>query len=140
MFWSVTRSASVVGDAPIFFVPLILATSSHPRYGVRPMPRFKYYPPFRISYRYDCNFSREADTIEEAVSIGLDTHPMSLICVKAKAVYDGVTVPSADVGNNAGDADGKSVNEIMELYDKKVDDYIACRVKTGRWMRDLKTN
>ena len=91
-----------------------------------------YTPPFRITYRYDCNFKEYADTIEEAVEIGLKKHPESMICVHGEATYNGYT-QEAHVGIYAKDAEGKSKGEIMELFDQKIENYIACRVRTGLW-------
>ena len=97
------------------------------------MPRYKYHPPFRITYRYNCNFSEYRDSLKEAIRVGMQQHPESLITIHAEAVFAGHTVPRAHVGVYACQLDGKSEEECMELFDQDVDDYIACRVKTGHW-------
>lgn len=39
----------------------------------------------------------------------------------------------AHVGIYAKDAEGKSVEQIMELFDQEIENYIACRLRTGLW-------
>src|SRR5215470_9735793 len=72
------------------------------------MLRWMHRPPYRISYRNDCNFALKAETLGEALRIG-------------------------SVGILVDEAEGKTLEEISELFDKEGDEYIARRVRSDHW-------
>jgi len=96
------------------------------------MPRWKHRPPYRISYQYDCNFWERADTLEEALEIARAKHIRSLIGVHVELEHEGHK-RIGSVGIIVQEAEGKTLEEVFDLFDKEGDDYIACRVRTGHW-------
>ena len=96
------------------------------------MPRWKHRPPYRISYQYDCNFAKRADTLEEALEVARSKHTRSLIGVHVELEFEG-TKKIGSVGIIVQEADGKTLEEVFDLFDKEGDAYIACRAQIGRW-------
>jgi len=96
------------------------------------MPRWKHRPPYRISYQYDCNFWERADTLEEALEIARAKHIRSLIGVHVALEHEGHK-RIGSVGIIVQEAEGKTLEEVFDLFDKEGDDYIFCRVRTGHW-------
>ncbi len=96
------------------------------------MPRYKYHDEWQISYQYDCHFSVTCRSLKDALWIAALKEDHSLIMARADCEHDGFKT-TANVAIHLKDAKGKSVPEIFELFDQKVDAFIACRVSIGTW-------
>ena len=70
--------------------------------------------------------------MQDALWIAALNGDQSLITVHADCEHAGFKT-AAHVGVYLRDARGKTVDDILELFDRQVDEYIACRLKTGQW-------
>ena len=96
------------------------------------MSRFKLHDDWQVRSQYDCHFGIACRSLNDAVWIAALKGDDSFITVHADCERDGVEAV-AHVGINAKETRGKSITEILELLDKKVDEYIASRIRTGHW-------
>ena len=101
--------------------------------------RYKHYEGFRLSYRLDCNFWVTTRGYKDALWIAEAKHPDVRISIYAEAVRDGVSC-KADVGIYFHQTIGKTYDEVMELFDQKIDAYIDSRVETGHWKQTYLDN
>ena len=98
------------------------------------MARYKYHDDWLLSAQWDCNFWVKCSTLEEVrlAEPKRDRNPH--FSVHADCEHAGFATV-ANVGLNLYETDGKSLDAIYDLLDKEIDEYIACRVKTGHWGR-----
>ena len=96
------------------------------------MPRYKYHKDWLVSERFDCHFWVTCRSLTDALWIASLKSRDSSISIHADCEHAGIAT-TAHVGISLRDAYGKSIDEILELFDAEVDEYIACRVKTGHW-------
>lgn len=97
------------------------------------MPRYRYHNDWRVMAQWACGLKEFRETLEEAIAFAepwRDKNPR--ISVHADCEHDGFAT-AAHVGFSLHEVDGKTTDEIMEMLDAKVDDYIACRVRIGKW-------
>jgi len=87
------------------------------------MGRYKYHDDWEISYQYDCHFFVKCRSLKDALWIASLIDDNSLITVHADCEHDGVKT-TAHVGIRIREARGKSISEIIELFDIQVDEYM----------------
>ena len=97
------------------------------------MARYKYHNDWEASAQWDSNFWVKCETLSEALSAAETKRDRnSHITVRAEFEHAG-SANTARVGLDLDDMDGKSLREIMDLFDNEVDQFIACRLETGHW-------
>ena len=96
------------------------------------MARYRYHDDWRVTYSHDCHFDVGCRSLADALWIAALNGNNSLITVHADCEHEG-TKATAHVGIYLKDAKGKPLDEILDLFDRQVDQYIACRVKTSQW-------
>jgi len=96
------------------------------------MPRYRYHEDWLVTERFDCNFWVTCRSLTDALWIAALKSRDAHIAVHADCEHDGIK-KKAYVGIDLKDARGKSIEEILELFDAEVDEYIASRVKIGTW-------
>ncbi len=86
--------------------------------------KYPHLPPYRISYRYDCNFWEWTESLFDAIVLANDKHPKALITVEAGPMH---------VGLYAWQLADKTVAEAIAMFDAEVEGQIANLRRIGRW-------
>ena len=95
--------------------------------------KYEYHDDWLVSAQWSCNFWVKCKTLEEAIK---EMEPMREynphVSVHVDCEHAGVE-DTLHVGLSLYEMDGKTIDEIMELFDKDADDLIASRVQKGHW-------
>lgn len=112
-----------------------LATASYLRYidgyhaSLQISQRLANFLPIRLP------FLHWSPNAQDALWIAALKDDNALITIHADCEYAGIKA-TAHVGIYVKDARRTTIVEIIELFDKEVDDFIARRVKVGMWGKD----
>jgi hypothetical protein len=94
--------------------------------------RYRYHQDWEVSYITDCNFGVSCRTLRDALWIAAMKGDNSMIKVHADCEHEGIK-GTAHVWIDVREARGRTIDQIFELLDAKVDQYIACRAAVGQW-------
>ena len=96
------------------------------------MPRYRYYDKWQVSYQYDCHFSITTNTLADALWIAALKEDNCLVSGRADCEHEGIKAV-ASVSIHLKEARGLPITQVLELFDTRVDEYIASRTRTGQW-------
>jgi len=96
------------------------------------MSHYRYHEDWLVSERFDCHFWVTCRSLSDALWIAALKSRDAHISVHADCEHAGIKT-TVHVGLPLRQLHGKTVVEIMDLFDAEVDRYIACRVKIGKW-------